>query len=356
MKIVFIVGSISDSHIIKRAIVFKEKGYDVEVHGFHRGVNTVNNFGGLPLHLMGEMKDQNYLRRIKTEWREIRKVINTYPKETIFYVWGFDLSFISMMRGCRCIYEISDMVHSTFMTPIRQIFRKIDRWMIKKSLFTIITSEGFIDYLGYGQGENEKFVLMPNKLSDVFIKQERPKSSISDNKLRFGFVGYYRYPNTVLRLARVIGEKYPNMEFHFWGIGPDKILSDVKDLSARFNNVYEHGPFKNPDDLQRVYSSFDIVACNYDAKGANERIAEPNKLYEAIFFNKPILVSENTFLGKEVRKMGVGYVAETSSDENIETFLNGLKGEDAIEISKKESLIPAKELVEDYTEVWNRLN
>lgn len=356
MKIVFIIGSVSDSHIIKRVISFKNKGFDVEVYGFHRGVNTVNDFCGISLHLMGEMKDKNYLKRIKQEWREVRKAIDAYPKDTLFYVWGFDLSLICRLKGCRCIYEISDMVHSTFRTPIRQAFRMIDRWMIKKSLFTLITSEGFIEYLGYTLGENEKFVLMPNKLSEVFLNQNRPQIDKTSNKLRFGFVGYYRYPNTVLRLARVIGEKYPDMEFHFWGIGPEKTLNEVKGMAEAYPNVFEHGPFKNPDDLQRVYSTFDIVACNYDAKGANERIAEPNKLYEAIFFNKPILVSDNTFLGKKVSRMGVGYVAETSSDENIKQFLNGLKVGDVISKSLVESSIPSCELVEDYTEVWKKLN
>ncbi len=353
MKIVFIVGSVSDSHIIKRAVSFKEKGFDVEVHGFHRGVNTVNDFGGLPLHLMGEMKDQNYLRRIKAEWREVCKVVNSYPKGSLFYVWGFDLSLICRLKGCRCIYEISDMVHSKFQSPLRQVFKMIDKWMIKKSLFTLITSEGFIEYLGL-EG-NSKLVLMPNKLSDVFLERNRPNLYSLNDKIKFGFVGYYRYPNTVLRLARVIGEYYPKMEFHFWGTGPEKVLADVKSMASNFVNVYEHGPFKNPDDLEKVYSTFDIVACNYDAKGANERIAEPNKLYEAIFFNKPILVSENTFLGKKVRRMGVGYVAETSSDEMIKVFLDSLTKDDVITKSKIESAVPASELVEDYTEVWNKL-
>jgi glycosyltransferase involved in cell wall biosynthesis len=228
--------------------------------------------------------------------------------------------------------------------------------MINKSLFTLITSEGFIEYLGYTFGGNEKFVLMPNKLSEVFIDQIRPQNDMTARKLRFGFVGYYRYPNTVLRLARVIGENYPNMEFHFWGIGPEKTLNDVKGMAGTYPNVYEHGPFKNPDDLKRVYSSFDIVACNYDAKGANERIAEPNKLYEAIFFNKPILVSDNTFLGKKVNRMGVGYVADTSSDENIKQFLNDLTVQDVIKKSEVESSIPSCDLVENYAEVWKKLN
>ncbi|MBP3197165.1 MAG: hypothetical protein J6N21_09200, partial [Butyrivibrio sp.] len=101
-----------------------------------------------------------------------------------------------------------------------------------------------------------------------------------------------------------------------------------------------------------VYSSFDIVACNYDATGPNERIAEPNKLYEAIFYNKPILVSNNTFLGTKVKKMGVGYIIDTSNDTSIKEFLNTLDRDELKQKAEKEKEIPSKELIEDYTEVW----
>ena len=130
------------------------------------------------------------------------------------------------------------------------------------------------------------------------------------------------------------------------------MLKIVNDLAKTYTNIIEHGRFKNPDDLDRVYSSFDIVACNYDATGPNERIAEPNKLYEALFYNKPILVSQNTFLGAKVERMGVGYVIDTSNDENIKEFLGNLNYDELKQKAEIEKQIPSRELIEDYSEVW----
>ena len=352
MRIVFLIGSISDSHIIKRVKAFADAGFAVDVYGFQRGVNTANQFDGLPLTVIGEMEDQHYLARLKTEWDTVSNVIKSQPKGTLFYVWGFDLAMICKIHKCIYIYEISDMVHSKMRWPLNKILRGIDKILISSSKATLITSEGFIDYLGYNLGENGKFVLMPNKLSESFVGIDRPDTAINKTKVRFGFVGYYRYPNTVMRLAKVIGESFPNMEFHFWGTGPDSMLEIVNDMANKYKNVIEHGRFKNPADLDRVYASFDIVACNYDATGPNERIAEPNKLYEAIFYNKPILVSNNTFLGTKVNRMGIGYVIDTSNDESIKEFLNTLDYDELKQKAEKEKEIPSKELIEDYTEVW----
>lgn len=37
----------------------------------------------------------------------------------------------------------------------------------------------------------------------------------STDKIVFSYVGAFRYPDTVFRFARVIGEKYPRHQFFF---------------------------------------------------------------------------------------------------------------------------------------------
>lgn len=355
MKVVFIISSVTDSHIIKRVDSFVEAGHDVEVYGFARGVNTVNRFNKVDLKVLGQVEDQKYIGRLKSEWRAVNNVITSHPKDTLYYVWGYEFALICYIRNCRFLYEISDMRYPQMSFPFKQLLGWLDKKIINKSVGTLITSEGFIQYMGMSSSDR-KFILMPNKLAEVMLSEKRPDAIKIKDKIRFGFVGYYRYPDTVIRLARVIAECYPNMEFHFWGTGPEQILSIVKKLVANHENIIEHGTFKNPDDLNRIYDTIDIVACNYDSMGANERIAEPNKLYESIFYNRPILVSTNTFLGKKVERMGVGYVLESHSDDNIKQFLNTLNVSDIEKKSVIERNIPTKDLVEDYSQVWERMN
>ena len=55
----------------------------------------------------------------------------------------------------------------------------------------------------------------------------------------------------------------------------------------------------------------------YDVSGINPRYAEPNKLYEAIFFRTPIIVSRESFLEHKVKELGVGFSVNALDDKDI---------------------------------------
>lgn len=186
---------------------------------------------------------------------------------------------------------------------------------------------------------------------------ERPNPSLQGKRIRLGYIGLYRYPNTVVKMARMIGEEFGDkLEFHFSGLSNSPELKTlIEGIANDYDNVYEHGPFKNPDDLSRVYDTIDVVAANYDTEGMNERVAEPNKLYESIFFNKPIIVSEGTFLSEKVKQQGCGFVLN-NDDESMRSFLNGLTSEKVREIAEIENRIESKGLVEQYEDLFRRIN
>lgn len=356
MKIVFIVGSLTDSHIIKRIDAFCEKGYEVDLYGYKRDVNFTNGIKGVEPIVIGSIENGRYLNRVFSGFRTISKIIKEYPSDTLYYIWGFDIALVHWFRSTKYIYEISDIRYANFPFPLNKVFRYLDRAIIRKSVCVPLTSEGFVQWIGHKDKLLKKYILLPNKLSPVFNKIER-KNSVDkiDEPIRIAYAGLYRYPNTVVKLARIIGERFNSrFEFHFWGKGDDTIVKTIKDLCANYSNVFEHGPFKNPDDLKKVYDTFDMVACNYDISGINERIAEPNKLYESIFFHKPIIVTDGTFLSNKVKELRVGYIVNNEVDDIIR-LLEGIKKEELEVISKREAAIEAKELIENYEELWQNI-
>ena len=163
-----------------------------------------------------------------------------------------------------------------------------------------------------------------------------------DSHLRFAYIGAFRYPNTIFRFAKIIGENFPNYEFSFYG--DSNLTYLAKELADKYNNIHYWGKFKNPEDLNSIYENVDIVTACYDVEdGENEKVAEPNKLYEAICFCKPIIVSKHTYLSKRVKDLAVGFVLEADSDENIIKFITNLsageinsKSQNAFNLAKSE--------------------
>ena len=79
--------------------------------------------------------------------------------------------------------------------------------------------------------------------------------------------------------------------------------------------------------MPEIYSQIDLVLSTYDVKYDNVRYAEPNKLYEAVYFETPIIVSKGTFLADKTLKLGIGYEVDPLNEKEVVEFVNGLTPE-----------------------------
>ena len=239
---------------------------------------------------------------------------------------------------------------------VRNILLATDRKNIKKSLLTVFTSEGFIRYL-FPKQVPENYVILPNKLSVYFDQRKRvevQKKAIDYNHIKFGFVGLIRYPNTIIRFAKVVGREFPQHEFHFYGQADRD--SYIDDEIKGYSNVFFHGRYQNPQGVTSIYESIDINIVCYDITSGNVRIAEPNKLYESIYFYTPIVVSKGTFLEERVNYFGVGDAIDASKDQIIAEYIKGINKERMEGFILKMKSIETVELIDNTDELINQIS
>lgn len=348
-KIVVLSPGLSLPRYIKRVKSFVSDGFEVVVYGYERG--NFQNISGYPsgtrIVNLGPMEDaRGYLRNFKKSFQDIVPIIKHYKDEdVVYYSFGFIQSvLLFLFSRAPYLYEISDLVYGTFRNPVlRKLLSCIDKMIIKKSRYTIMTSAGFYDYLFPKKNANN-IIIQPNKMDVLFKDVNREKKLIRDN-IRFGFVGYIRYPNTIFRFARIIGEKYPNHKFLFYG---DSIYRDQAiALSESYPNVSFFGKYKNPDDLQKIYDSLDVIVSCYDTTTFNEKVAEPNKLYESLFYCKPMIVSPKTFLAKRVQELECGFELDASIDSSIIYFIEHLSINKLNMMVEHEFSLPLSECIDD---------
>lgn len=326
MKIVFITSNIQLPRVVRRINEFVERGYDAEVYYFNR-TEFVNKSDKIkaPLHQIGEVSSapSSYIKRIPSEYRNIRKVVQNYKgKDIVFYLFGIDIAllFPYTKNGFHYIYEESDLRHTYIKNSATvKFFEYFDKKIIRNSLLTVFTSEGFCKY-HFGDNIPSNVTFITNRLSPSIknypIKEHKVFNA---DRISIGFVGSPRY-KSVCNFVRILCENFPQNEFHFYG----EPIAENLEVLRKYSNCYFHGAFTNPQDLPNIYQNIDLVLATYDTDFENVRYAEPNKLYEAMYFEVPIIVSSGTFLADKVNQLGIGFDIDAYNDEEVKFFLTNI--------------------------------
>lgn len=322
-EIVFILSSLCDAHYRKRVEEFSENGYIVKVYGFKRYGQNLQNFPCEPV-VLGEIPNRGYFSRLSLFNNSIKSIAKDCHGKLCFYS-SLDIAlFANLYIKSKYIYEVCDLTELVIGNRfLRSALTKLNERTIKKSLLTIFTSEGFFDF--YHKIPREKCVLVPNKVSlhcppPIAVNRTIAKGK----KIRIGYVGVIRF-KTIYNFIKVCSEKGADFEIHLFGIysNGDIFANKIKQIESSCANIYYHGPFTNPIDLPQIYSQIDLLLCTY-TPSPSVIYAEPNKLYEAMYFKCPIIVNKHTFLGKKVEQLGIGYVIDAMCESEIESFIKTL--------------------------------
>ncbi len=347
-KIVFVFNSANDTRCMKRVEEFVEHGYEVDVYAFDRGSDVVATSENFEVKILAKHDiSMNYLKRATIIRNSLKKLFKQYQKEdVIYFLFFFDVAFIGhMLANKPYIYELSDMPYSGIGNSfVRGLFEKADRRVIKKSFLTTLTSEGFIDYL-FGERRPDNYVVVPNRVDKRLLDIPYHETPVDMSHLRFSFVGGFRYQST-LDFIHYAAKNFPQ---HTFTVDGNIIVfeKELRELVDAYPNVKLNGIFKYPDDSPGIYSRTDIVISTYDADSINAQYAEPNKMYEAMFFHTPIIVSSGTFLAKKVKRLGIGWHVNTSSEKAVIDLINGITEEQLGTMRDNCKKIPVEETVNE---------
>lgn len=350
-NIIFVAPQLQQPRVIRRINTVYSAGYPIKVYGFDSGIFSENlkSISFPVTEVIRRDKKDSKIKKALCFIKTLRRIKRENSKDDVFYIFSAEMgNFSWVLRNRKTIYEEADIMGASFSKPIlRKLFKIIDKGTIRRSLLTVFTSEGFIDYT-FGDSIPDNILVIPNKLNSKFFNAERKaevvQSPIDVNHIKFGFVGIIRYPNTIVRFAEVIGREFPQHEFHFFG---DPDVASYVDNVKKMPNVFLHGPFINPVELPAIYSQIDIVISCYDIRSCNVRVAEPNKLYEGIFFETPIVVSKDTFLAKKVEHINAGYAIKADDDQSIIDFVKSIRVSDLKQYQESEKKIEWVELIDN---------
>lgn len=355
-KVVFFVFDPSP-RIERRIEDFIDAGLDVEVYGYKYDVVNVDycNSPKYTYHVIETIPHAVSYKRRLAGLKKIKEIVRRYDKKsTIFYFFSLNVAAIAPFLHVKYVYEESDMLFDRFGNKLaRRLVIAFNKHVIKKSAITVMTSEGFAEfYYGDKRPSNIEFVLNKVNAKCLSLPQVE-KRSFDVNHIRFGFAGNIRYKAT-LNLATIIAKLYPNHQFHFYG-NTESLPSNQLDVLKAYPNIVFHGLFKNPVDLPGIYASMDFCVCNYDITGVNPRYAEPNKLYESLFFDTPIIVSPQTYIGKKVKSQNVGFEIDSYDEKLVKDVIDAIDEKLYNELKANVKAINKQTLVTDNSSLLKRI-
>ncbi len=221
------------------------------------------------------------------------------------------------LAGAKVVYDIFDfyaeMVTADLSPRFREVLAKRERAMIDKADLVILPDLRRKVQLGSAR---------PKRLVEIMnVPEQRPVAAGAGNLSHFVlfYGGMIAKDRGLMDL--VVACEATGARLIVAGHGPDEaaLLNMIETPPA---STYL-GTIPYEEVLERT-ATCDLVAALYDPSVPNNRFAAPNKLFEAMMFSKPVLVSQGTAAADIVREVGCGLVVQYGDREALKRALESL--------------------------------
>ena len=254
--VVFILSYSNNQNAIKRLEEFLEHGIAVDAYGFKRHDITNIKTERIKVNIIGSFDNLvNYRKRVPIMSKGIQAVLKKYKNsDVLYYLFGLDVAGLFKLHCSKpYIYEEEDLIYTYFNNRLlRLLFAKLDRYVVKNSVRTIFTSDGFANY-HFGSNWPTKVSIIPNKLKKDVLNYPALSHEVDLRHLRIAFVGSFRF-QSVYNFARVYLQSFPDTE----------LLNSPSESSGADSEASQEFPsedlplFTAPADGYRSYIVFGI--------------------------------------------------------------------------------------------------
>ncbi len=233
-------------------------------------------------------------------------------------------------KQVKIIYEVADL-HRLLVdrqsSPVawaaQKYLRFMDRHLEKQYDLLVLTSMKYYDAYFSDFVSKEKVLYMPN-VPDLSAFNSYKKKS--DGEFTVGYIGGIRYKNEIRLLLDAA--KICKVYLMFAGFENDP--PEIEPICKADPNIEWVGRFDFNKQAAELYGKCDVMYSVYDADMHNVRVALPNKLYEAVYCEMPLIVAKNTYLADTVEEWGVGMAVDHKSVDELASVINELRENKAL--------------------------
>jgi len=243
--------------------------------------------------------------------KALQKLSELQPN--VIYTEGLDSLLIACeykkVHSVKIIFEVADLRENYIIKPKKLKDRIITSALLKKERdafqyvdYLVVTSPKFYELHYHSLIPKERMLYIPNAPEASAFKDYKKKNG---GIFTVGFIGGIRYLQQMKMLVDAANEVGCNVLFAGAG-GTSSDYAEIKKYCEGMKNITFTGRYDYQKDIASLYGKVDCVYSVYNADNPNVRIALPNKLYESIWCELPIIVAKGTYLAELVEEWGVG--------------------------------------------------
>ncbi len=309
-------------------VYFNREDMETSTDEYVKNIHLDYNLGNIP--------DKAIIRRMLIYTRSInklQKIIKDIDYDILFvnnidvlFLYKFASKFFSKLKNPKIIMEISDLRFHTYSKNIKSYIIRINEKVLFKQVDKlIVTSIKFYDLYYKNLFAQKPFVLENKPLSNMIPEKLNIQNKSKNEKIIIGIVGRLLQGNPYKTLFDTVKDK-SDIEVHIYGKGMYTDL--VQYYSKTYKNIKYFGEYNFFKDSAKIYSSLNVLYMPYDTTSGslNNKVALPNKLYEAMYFQVPIITSKETYVGDIVERLGIGTTIECCNNKNLNSLLLTLRG------------------------------
>lgn len=234
-------------------------------------------------------------------------------KDRIDVVHAFDLdsglpaSKFAKKAGKKFVYHIADFYADSRMGlsgALYNFVKQSEFKVINAADCTIIANEKRREQI---EGSTPKLLEVIHN-TPVFAGDIEITSSYPKEPIKITYVGGLEERRFIKDMITLLADM-PAFELHLAGTG--NLYSYVEDAAKKCSNIIFHGTIDYSEALS-LYAKTDVMFALYDPSVKNHQYSAPNKVYEAMYLQKPIIVARDSGMDEMVEEFNLGYVVDYS--------------------------------------------
>lgn len=320
----------NDSRVLKENISLQKAGYDVQVVALHEEpLKEYDEVQNIPVHRV-KLKSRGWSKHKLVQLLKycefIYKVVKQYKNSDIIHCNDLDALPIGVIiknffnKNAKIVYdaheyEINDVPNQSQRSI--KIKYYVEKFFIKYADKVMTVSDAIADeYVKLYDIEKPALVLNTPPYKEIQKKNIfRETLDIKEDQTIFLYQGGLskgRGIEILLEAFKTIDNA--NTVIVFMGYGPLENL--IKETSKEYKNIYFHKAV-SPDVLLDYTSSADFGFLFYENTCLNHYYCSPNKMFEYLMAEIPVIVSNLYEMKRLVEFNKIGTVAKENSPEGL---------------------------------------